>query len=52
MTNERKYHVSGTDDLGDIHTFSTDDHGRAEEVRQLMLEDLENVELREKRTEQ
>jgi hypothetical protein len=42
---KRKYEVSGTDDLGDIHIFATDDRERAEEVAEVMREDLEEVEL-------
>ena len=30
---KRKYEVSGTDDLSDVHTFATDDRERAEEVK-------------------
>ncbi len=41
----RRYQVTGTDDLGDVHTFATDDRERAEEVRAIMSEDLEDVEL-------
>lgn len=44
---KRKYEVSGTDDLGDVHVFLTDDRQRAEEVRAVMSEDLEEVELNE-----
>ena len=44
----RRYHVSGIDDLGDIHTFSTDDRDRADEIRTIMGEDLKNVELEER----
>ena len=44
-TNSRKYQVTGTDDLGDVHTFATDDRERAEEIAAIMREDLENVEL-------
>ena len=43
----RKYEVSGTDDLGGVHTFTTDDRERAEEVKAIMGEDLEDVELKE-----
>ena len=43
MSTHRKYQVIGTDDLGDVHTFSTDDRERAEEVAELMREDLEEV---------
>ena len=41
----RKYEVTGEDDLGDIHSFHTDDRERAEEIAELMREDLERVEL-------
>ena len=41
----RKYEVTGEDDLGDVHSFHTDDRERAEEIQKLMLEDLERVEL-------
>lgn len=44
---KRKYEVSGEDDLGDIHSFHTDDRARAEEIAELMREDLEQVELLE-----
>ena len=44
---KRKYEVSGIDDLGDVHTFATDDRERAEEVRAILSEDLEGVELKE-----
>lgn len=47
MDKTRQYSVSGIDDLGDVHTFSTDDRERAEEVAAIMSEDLENVELRD-----
>ena len=43
-----RYHVSGIDDLGDVHTFSTDDRDRAEEIRTIMGEDLTNVELEDR----
>ena len=43
----RRYHVSGIDDLGDVHTFSTDDRVRADEIRAIMQDDLEQVELRD-----
>lgn len=42
---EGKYEVRGTDDLEDVHAFRTDDLGRAEEMLELMLEDLEDAEL-------
>ncbi|HEY0044758.1 MAG TPA: hypothetical protein VGB62_09435 [Allosphingosinicella sp.] len=41
----RKYEVTGEDDLGDVHSFHTDDKGRAEEIAELMREDLDRVEL-------
>ena len=40
---KRKYEVSGTDDLGDVHTFATDDRERAEKVAVIMSDDLEGV---------
>jgi hypothetical protein len=40
----RKYEVTGTDDLGDLHILATDDRERAEEVAEVMREDLEEVE--------
>ncbi len=43
----RKYEVRGTDDLDDIHLFVTDDRERAEEVAEIMREDLDDVELTE-----
>ena len=46
---KRRYHVSGIDDLGDLHTFSTDDRERADEIRAIMQEDLQDVELEERR---
>jgi hypothetical protein len=45
---KRRYEVTGTDNLGDVHTFGTDDRERAEEVAAIMREDLEKVELVEK----
>lgn len=47
MSKIRKYEVSGIDDQGDVHRFSTDHHDRAEEMQRLMGEDLEDVELTE-----
>ena len=44
-TGQRRYRVSGTDDLDDVHAFETDDRERAEEMRAIMAEDLEDVEL-------
>ena len=46
-----KYEVSGTDDLGDVHTFATDDRERAEEIKAIMGEDLEDVALKETASE-
>lgn len=43
----RRFEVSGTDDLGDLHTFGTDNRERAEEIFVIMRQDLEDVELRE-----
>ena len=45
MNNGKRYHVSGTDEHGDIHTFSTDAHQLAEEIMGVMSEDLEGVTL-------
>jgi hypothetical protein len=42
---KRKYQVTGSDDLGDVHIFMSDDRMRAEEVAEAMREDMENVEL-------
>jgi hypothetical protein len=47
MTKERRYQVSGIDDLGDVHIFSTDDRERAEEIVAIMRQDLEEVELKD-----
>lgn len=44
MTN-RKYEVRGVDDLEDVHAFRTDDRERADEMLELMREDLDDVEL-------
>ncbi len=41
----RKYEVRGTDDLEDVHAFRTDDRDRAEEMLELMREDLKDAEL-------
>jgi hypothetical protein len=40
---KHRYRVSGTDDLGDVHIFLTDDGERAEGVAEIMREDLEDV---------
>jgi hypothetical protein len=48
---KRKYQVSGRDDLDDVHIFRTDDRNRAEEIVELMREDLEDVEMSETREE-
>ncbi len=44
MSRKRKYHVSGIDEHGDLHTFRTDHRERADEVEQDMREDLQDVE--------
>lgn len=44
MTN-RKYEVRGIDELEDVHAFRTDHRDRAEEMLELMQEDLKDVEL-------
>jgi hypothetical protein len=44
---KRKYQVTGTDDLGDVHIFLTDSAERAEGVAEAMRDDLENVEVSE-----
>jgi hypothetical protein len=44
---KRRYEVTGVDDLGDVHTFGSDDRERAEEVAELMREDLDDVRLTE-----
>ncbi len=41
----RKYTVSGLDELGDVHSFSTDNRERAHDIVELMRDDLEDVEL-------
>ena len=47
MSRRRRYEVTGIDDLGDVHTFGSDDRERAVEVAELMREDLESVEITE-----
>ncbi len=47
MEGKRRFEVSGTDDLGDLHTFATDSRQRADEILARMREDLEDVELQE-----
>jgi len=42
---KRKYEVRGTDELDDVHAFRTDNRDRAEEMLELMLEDLKGAEL-------
>jgi hypothetical protein len=42
---ERKYHVSGRNEDGDVWTFSTDDLERAEDMLSQMREDLDGVKL-------
>ena len=44
----RRYTVSGLDELGDVHSFSTDDRQRAGKIAELMREDLEDVDLTER----
>ena len=44
---KRKYEVSATDDLGDVHIFRTDDRERADEVADAMREDLDQVDVSE-----
>lgn len=44
---KRKYQVAGRDDLDDVHNFLTDDRSRAEEIAELMREDLDDVQLTE-----
>lgn len=45
MSMTRKFEVVGIDDLGDVHTFASDDRNRAERVEEQMREELENVKL-------
>jgi hypothetical protein len=45
MAEQRRYRVSGIDEHGDIHAFETDNLGSAEEMRAIMGEDLQDVEL-------
>jgi GTPase len=45
MGKGRAFNVSGVDDLGEVHTFSSNDRERSEEMRRLMAEELESVEL-------
>jgi hypothetical protein len=45
MDNGKRYHVSGHDEHGDIHTFSTDHIALAEEIKITMEEDLDEVTL-------
>ena len=47
MSKQRKYEVSGVDEDGDIHLFRTDNRDHAEEVADMMREDLAEVELTE-----
>ncbi len=42
---KRKYEVRGVDEIDDVHAFRTDHRDRAEEMLELMREDLKNVEL-------
>jgi len=43
----RRFEVYGTDDLGDVHSFRTDSRERADEIKAIMADDLEGVELRD-----
>lgn len=45
MDIQRKYRVAGTDDLGDVHVFLTDDRQRAEGVAEAMRQELDVVDL-------
>ncbi len=45
MDQDRKYRVSGIDDLRDVHIFPTDDRQRAEGVAEAMREELGSVEV-------
>jgi hypothetical protein len=47
MSTGKRFEVRGTDDLGDVHIFCSDDRERAEEVADVMREDVENVVLTE-----
>lgn len=51
MMTRRRYEVLGTDDLGDVHSFQTDDRERAEEIKAIMAEDLRGVELTDRQDE-
>ncbi len=44
---DRKYEVRGTDELGDVWTFATDDRERAENMLAEMQSDLGSVRLTE-----
>lgn len=41
----RKYEVQGRDEPDDVRIFRTDDRERAEEVAELIREDLQDVKL-------
>jgi hypothetical protein len=45
MNQQRRYRVSGTDEHGDVHAFETDNLESAEEMKAIMGEDLNDVEL-------
>jgi hypothetical protein len=47
MGRDRTFEVSGVDDLGDVHAFRTNDKERAEEMKRLMADDLEDVQIEE-----
>lgn len=48
MASGKRFEVSGTDDLGDLHIFATDDQERADEIRAIMGEDLAEVTITDK----
>ncbi len=43
----RRYEVHGTDDLGDVHSYHTDDADRAQGMLETMREDLQSVEMKD-----
>lgn len=47
MQGKRRFEVSGTDHLGDLHMFGTDNRERAEETFAIMRQDLDDVDLLE-----
>jgi hypothetical protein len=46
----RRYEVFGTDEHGDVHSFHTNDRGAADEIVAAMSEDLEEVQLIERKS--